>query len=87
MGRVRSKYGIGLGAQSEEMEGPTHTLVLAQHMDENSRRKDEDADSLRSLKSKRFWGSVEQATCTRRQNIEEDSIDVQAKKKGNVQIK
>jgi len=69
------------------MEGPTHTSVLAQHMDENSRRKDEDADSLKSLKSERFLGSVEQATCTERQNTEEDSIDVQAKKKGNVQIK
>ena len=56
-------------------------------MNENLRRKDEVVDFLRSPKSKRFLGSVKQAPCTRRQNTEEDSINVQATKKGNVQIK
>ena len=74
-------------AQFEEVEGPTHTSVLTQHMDKNLRRRDEEVDSLRSPKSKRSSDYFDQTICTRRQNIEEDGRDMQAKKKENIQIK
>ena len=74
-------------AQSGEVERPTHTSVLTRHMDENPRRRDEEVDSPRSPKSERSSGNVEQVSCTRRQNTEEDGRDVQAKKNGNIQIK
>ena len=69
------------------MEGPIHTSVLTQHIDKNQRRRDKDADSLRSPKSERSSDCFEQATYTRRQNTEEDGRDVQVKKKENIQIK
>ena len=56
-------------------------------LDENPRRRDEEVDSPRSPQSECSSRNVEEATCTKRKNTEEDGRDVQAKKNGNIQIK
>ena len=50
-------------------------------MDESLKRKDEEANFLRSPMSKPTSGSIEQATCIKGQDIEEDNRDVQVKKR------
>ena len=76
VGGVRHEYGIEPMGPIWEGRKATYTLILVQHMDESPRRKDEEADPLRSPKSKCPSGIIEQATCARRQDTKEGERDV-----------
>ena len=92
---MKRNYGRGkiwtqnsaLWAQPKEMEEPIPLLVLTQYIDKNLRIEAEDVDCPRSLKSEHSLGGFEQATWTKRQNTKEWGRNVQAKKKGNIQVK
>ena len=59
--------------QPKEVEWAIPPLVLTQYTDERVRI---EADYLRSSKSERSSGGIEQVTWTKRQNIEEGSRDM-----------
>ena len=69
------------------MERLIPSLVLNQYIDESPRIEAEEANYLRSLKSECSFGGIKHATWTKRQNNKEGGRDVQAKKKGNIQVK